>query len=255
MSCKSNSFTLKARRVTALVPQTSAPSRCEPVDPLVRLRSRAARVTRGQSVGRLVALAVNNSDPFLAKSKDGRCNPDPIDPCRLEWLAGGVAATPSTPTGTSRSARAERQIPRAKSHGETLEISLSARPDTDDGAGRSRSRRARANPAAILVDGALGASSPSGRPLPHSRGGASGVLAGQREAHGAPSARRADPRCTRPELSKPRPVAILAAAAATGRARLAGFLRPLHRDALRVALSAFLTRPLPHHGSELASNA
>jgi hypothetical protein len=220
----------------------------------VRLRSRAARVTRGQSLGRLVALAVNNSDPFLAKSKDSRCNPHSIDPCRLKWLAGGVAATSSTPTRTSRSARAERQIPRAKSHGENLEISVSARPDTDDGAGRSRSRRARANPAAIPVDGALGPSSPSGRPLPHPRGGASGVLAGQREAHRAPSALRTDPRCTRPEVSNPRPVAILAAAAASGRARLAGFLRPLHRDALRVALSAFLTRPLPHHGSELASN-
>jgi hypothetical protein len=235
MACKSTTFSLTRAPVTALAPQTS-PSPCALV-----------AEERG---GRSAALAVSNSEPSPAKTKDGRCDPHSISPCRLECLAAGVAVSSRTPLGASVPARGERQIPRPGSRGESL--GRSARPGADDGAGGSRSRRARANAAPISVDGAPCASSPAGRALPHPRGGSDRVLAGKRDIR-PPGPRGAGPRCSRPGLSAPRAAAILAAASGPGRGALAGLLRPLNRGARRAALAALLTA-LPHQRSEPASN-
>lgn len=236
MACKSTTFSLTRAPVTALVPQTSR-WLCVPV-----------AEERG---GRSAALAVSNSEPSPAKTKDGRCDPHSISFCRPECLAAGVAVSSRTPLGASVPARGERQIPRPGSRGESVE--RSARPGADDGAGGSRSRRARANTAAIPLDGAPGTSAPARRALPHPGGGSERVLAGKRDT-GSPGPRRADPRCARPGLAAPTATASLAAASAVGRGKLGGLVRPLNRGARGAALAALLNPPLPRQRSEPASN-
>jgi hypothetical protein len=236
MACNSTTFSLTRAPVTALVPQTS-PWLCAPATE--------------QRCGRSVALAVTSNEPSLVQTKEGQCDPHSTCPCRLEWQPAGLAVASRTYPGAAETARGNRQIPRAGSRCESF--GRSAQRSVDDRAGGSRSRRARANTAAIPVDGAPGASSPAGRALPHPRGGSDRVLAGKRDAR-APGPHRADPRSSRPGLSTPRAAAILAAASAVGRGELNGLVRPLNRGARCAALTALLTPPLPHQRSELASS-
>ncbi len=234
MACKSTTSSLTKAPVTALAPQT-LPSLC-------------AQGSR-QAGGRFVALAVTNCEPPPAKTKDGRCDSHSIQ-LGLTQRAVVSGARVMTPSGGSRTACSERQTPRPRADSENVE--RSARPVADDVRGGSRTRCARANAAAIPVGGASRASSLAGWALPHPRGGACRVLASERDS-GAPGPCQADRRETGRGVSAAQPVAILAAAAASGR-ELAGPLRPLDRGAVRAALPALLTPPLPRQRSVPASN-
>ncbi len=220
MSCKSASFSLNARPVTALLPQIADPSRRELDEP--RPLSRSARVTHRQLGGRLATLGVTTNNHSLATSKDGRCNPKPI--------------------------AYDHRFPRARVRGESVAISALQSPNYR--AGRRSSRGARANRASVPGDGPAGAPPPSGRALPHSCRGTVRVLGGQRKAvsdhrqsgHPLP----ANARCFCAGLPATPTLTTHTEAGLYRRGPLWRFVRPLNGGARGAARPVLLTQFLPN---------
>jgi len=224
MACKSTTFPATQRYVTAWLPQ---------------ICSHLAHRRSGRSGG----LTVTNNRPYLAATKDGRCtSPSAYPPpagTRIERLASGAAADPRA-AGDYLTRDLAQATGRRSEFGEVF-----TRHGPDNGAGRGGPRRARANRAAIRVDGTPWASPPSRGALPYPRGGAGRVLAGKRTARDTRGRRRPRSRRARAESSTTQPHGSVSAAEASrgGRADLS--IRPLHRGALQAAITAFLIGPIP----------
>jgi hypothetical protein len=227
MACKSLILTRKRILVTAAVPQILPSPYAWGGD---------------EASGRPGDPAVTSNEPFLVRTKEGQCDSHSTCRIRPECFADNVAVRTAVPSGALEAALGEPQIARATSSGDSVD--LSTRPGADDCAGGSRSRRPRANPAAIRVIGLARPSSTSGWPLPHTRGGAGRILGVERTTRGVLTARRAEPTELRAGFSAPWPVESPAPATAPWRGERGRFLRPVDRGALRFALSAFVTRLL-----------
>jgi len=255
MSSKPADCSLNSRAATALLPQIAARSRRESNNPRRQLHFRRGLVTHAHPDGRLDSLGVNTSKPFLAKSKDGRCNFKLI---HLRWLSrptGTAAPRSATSRDGSRLVSRDTRITRDGMLDD--HVTIAARESPDDCSGRRSSRGARANPASVPDYGPAGASPPPGRALPHPGGGASRVLGGEREAASGRdrSARgiRTDPRRW-PRSSASAPLATRTEASCCRRGPFDDVVRPLNGGARRAARPVLLTQFLPNQTSEVAGD-